>query len=121
MTPPKDRNVEAFAYTEFGDPGSVVRETYVEDIDAHLIKFENNVTLNFKQTDFEKDRVQIIVRVGDGSFSAPRKDEALRRLAYNVMYNGGYEAHSKDEVESIMAGKAAQPNFSIDIEGDAFE
>lgn len=121
VTPPKDRNVEAFAYTEFGDPGSVVRETYVEDIDAHLIKFENNVTLNFKQTDFEKDRVQIIVRVGDGSFSAPRKDEALRRLAYNVMYNGGYEAHSKDEVESIMAGKAAQPNFSIDIEGDAFE
>ena len=78
-----------FAYTNFGIAGKISSEKYIEDIDTHLIAFENNVLLNFKKTDFEKDTVRISVSVGDGNLSAPRKDFALMSLAGTVMGAGG--------------------------------
>lgn len=102
-----------FAYTDFGTPGKVTRQKHIKDADAWLIRFANNVTLNFKQTDFEKDTIRIAVRIGDGALSAPRKDAALQYLAGTVMNAGGLEAHSADEVRTLMAGKAVSAGFGI--------
>lgn len=121
VSPPEIRDIGKFAYTDFGKSGEVVSDVFVEDIGAHLIKFSNNVYLNFKQTDFAKDRVSIIINIGDGSLSAPRKDEALRRLAYNVMFKGGLEAHSREDIQTLMAGKAVRLSFKIGIDAEAFQ
>ena len=102
-----------FAYTDFGSSGKITSEKHIDDVDAYLIAFENNVLLNFKRTDFEKDTVHISVRVGDGTLSAPRKDFALVSLAGTLMGAGGLEAHSADDISRLMAGKAVGVGFSF--------
>lgn len=102
-----------FAYTKFGKPGKVVSETHIDDIDADLIKFGNNVMLNFKHTDFAKDSISITVRIGDGNLSQPTKDNAMSILASNVMSAGGLEAHSADEIRTLLAGKAVGAGFGF--------
>jgi zinc protease len=102
-----------FAYTDFGKPGNIVNTEYIEDIDAHLITFENNVLLNFKKTDFAKDQISISISIGDGGFSMPKKSAALQFLASNVMSAGGLEAHSADDIQRLLAGKAVGVGFGI--------
>lgn len=102
-----------FAYTDFGTPGKMVSESRIDDVDANLILFENNVMLNFKHTEFAKDSISITVRIGDGSLSMPRKDAALRYLGQNVMNAGGLKAHSADEIRTLMAGKATSAGFGF--------
>ncbi|MCF6276113.1 MAG: insulinase family protein, partial [Robiginitomaculum sp.] len=102
-----------FAYKDFGTPGKVVRESRIEDVGADLILFDNNVMLNFKHTEFAKDSISISVRIGDGSLSMPRKNAALRYLGQNVMTAGGLEAHSADEIRTLLAGKAVGAGFGF--------
>lgn len=110
-----------FAYANFGKAGNVVSETYREDVDAYLIKFDNNVRLNFKQTDFDKDRVLVQVQFGDGNMSTPRKNEGLRRMAYGVMSESGFEKHTLSETRRLMAGKLVAPSaFNFRDGGDSF-
>jgi zinc protease len=107
------KDTGSFAYTDFGTPGKVISETQIEDIDAHLIKFENNVMLNFKKTDFAKDQINISVAIGDGTLSMPEKSAALSFLTSNTMSAGGLQAHSADELQRLMAGKAVGAGFGM--------
>ena len=113
VTPNEAQDLGTFAYTDFGAPGKVVSRKHIDDVDADLIKFENNVLLNMKKTDFEKDVIRISISVGDGSLSMPRKDAALEILADNVMSAGGLEAHSDDDIRTLLAGKAVGAGFGI--------
>ncbi len=109
----QSKETATFAYTDFGAPGKVVSETRIEDVGADLIKFDNNVMLNFKRTDFAKDSINITVRIGGGSLSMPRKSSALSYLARSVMGAGGLEAHSADEIRTLLAGKAVGVSFGF--------
>ena len=102
-----------FAYTDFGAPGKVVSDTHIDDVDADLIRFDNNIMLNFKHTEFAKDSISITVRIGDGGLSQPNKNAALNILAQNVVGAGGLKAHSADEVRTLMAGKVVGVSFGI--------
>lgn len=95
--------LSAFAYTEFGSPGEIVEQAHLADVDAHVVRFANNVLLTVKQTDFVDDQILVAASVGDGAISLPRKDEGLRRLALNVLSQGGLEAHSSIELSDITA------------------
>ena len=111
------KKVEIFAYTDFGTPGKVVSETHIEDVDAYLIKFENNVLLNFKHTEFAKDSIRITVEIGDGNLSAPQKNAAFIFMANTVMGAGGLEAHSDDVLRTLLAGKTVGAGFGFGSEG----
>lgn len=110
-----------FAYTDFGEPGKIVSDVYKADIDTHLIKFENNVRLNFKQTEYDEDRVNIRVAFGDGNLSTPRKDEGLRRMVFGIVGASGLEAHMPSEMRRLMAGKlVALPRIGNTEDSDTF-
>ncbi len=102
-----------FAYTDFGTPGKVVSQKHIKDADTHLIKFENNVLLNFKHTEYQKGRISISVSVGDGGLSAPTKDYGFFALAGSLMGAGGLEAHSSDDLRRLMAGKSVGAGFGV--------
>lgn len=105
--PEDDRKTMAteFAYQDFGEAGEIISEDYLQYVDAHLVKFANNVRLNFKQTDFDEDRVLVSIDFGEGIMSTPRKDEGLRRMMFGVLGGSGYEAHTVSETQRLMAGK----------------
>ncbi|MCK0127554.1 insulinase family protein [Erythrobacter sp. F6033] len=121
VSPLEERDVGTFAYTHFGDPGEVVSDTHVADADAHLIKFANNVRLNFKRTEYDTGSINVRVRVGGGFMSMPRKSEGLRRLGLNVLDQSGVIGHTADELRTLFAGKRVSAATRTRIDSDAFE
>lgn len=121
VAPLEKKELGVFAYTDFGDTGQVVQNRYVEDTEAHLLKFANNVRLNFKQTDFDDGTIYLRVRVGGGFMSMPRKDEGLRRLGLSVLDQSGVVGHNSDELKSLFAGRRVFATTKTHIDNDAFE
>lgn len=111
VTAPQARAAQNFAYTDFGTPGRVVSDVRVEDLDIRRIRFANNVMLNIKRTDFQDNRVAVWVRVDGGDLLAPR-EEPVRLALANLMTLGGLEAHSADDLRTILAGRTASMSFS---------
>jgi zinc protease len=99
----------AFAYEDFGTPGKVVSDDR-RGSRYPPIRFANNVMLNIKKTDFQKDKVLLSLRVDGGNLLATRDDPTKVSLAGSLML-GGLEAHSLDELRSIFAGKTISPTF----------
>lgn len=100
----------AFAYDNFGAPGKIVSDDRIEDLGIRRIRFANNVMLNIKRTDFQKDKVLLSLRVDGGNLLATRDDPTKVSLAGSLML-GGLEAHSLDDLRSILAGKTISPVF----------
>ena len=107
---PTEAENAAFAYDSFGTPGKIVSDERVEDLGIRRIRFANNVMLNIKTTDFQKDKVMLSLRVDGGNLLAARDDPTKVSLAGSLML-GGLEAHSLDELRSILAGKTISPTF----------
>ncbi|ASR51637.1 hypothetical protein B5J99_09335 [Blastomonas fulva] len=110
VTKPKARDAQAFAYQDFGAPGAVVADATIEDLGIRTIRFANNVRLNLKKTDFDKNRVLVSLRIDGGDLLASRdKPEATSLM--NIFVRGGLEAHSLDDLYTIFAGRAVSLNF----------
>ncbi len=105
-----------FAYTDFGKPGKVVFKDRIEDIGVTRVKFANNVMLNIKKTDFDKDSIAIIASFGGGTLSLPKDNPHVQQLASYAVTAGGLEAHSSDELSRILAGKTVGASFGAGTE-----
>ena len=103
-----------FAYTDFGTAGKVAKRARIEDLDATLITFENNVRLNMKKTDFEDNVIRLSARVGAGTLSAPVKDApGFETYASNMLALSGLGQHSVDDIRTVMAGKSVGVGRSL--------
>ncbi|WP_052072254.1 M16 family metallopeptidase [Sphingopyxis sp. MWB1] len=114
---PQETEAQDFAYQNFGAPGKIVGDSRVKDLGIRRIRFANHVMLNIKKTIFQKDRVYLSVRVDGGNLLATRDDPTKVALA-RYLSLGGLEAHSSDDLRSILAGRAVSPVFGSDT--DAF-
>ncbi|MGH6652825.1 MAG: M16 family metallopeptidase [Sphingopyxis sp.] len=107
----------AFAYTDFGTPGKIVSDQRIEDLGIRRIRFANNVMLNIKKTDFQKDTVYLGLRIDGGSLLSTKADPTRVALAGSISL-GGLEAHSRDELSTILAGKTV--SSSVGSATDSF-
>jgi zinc protease len=108
----------AFAYTDFGPAGEVVKQTAVDDLGATLLQFQNGVRLNLKPTDFEAGSIRVSVRVGGGLLTMPTDQPGLALIANVAFTPGGLGRHSVDDLERILAGKTIGLGFGT--QEDAF-
>jgi zinc protease len=111
VEPPVARSKVPFAYTDFGKPGKVVKDTRIADLDVRLVTFENNVRLNIKKTDFQRNTVLVSLRVGNGVLDLPANPRGLSRLMNGAYVAGGLEKHSMDELRAILQGRQVALNF----------
>jgi zinc protease len=118
VTPPAAAAQLQFAYTDFGPAGRVVSDDRVADLGIRRIRFANNVMLNIKRTDFQAGRVNVVVRVDGGALLAPREDPTRVSLA-SMLALGGLEAHSADELRTIIAGRTV--GLNVGVATDFFE
>ena len=72
VDPPTARETIPFAYTDFGKAGKVASTVEIEDLGVSQITLSNNVRVNLKQTDFEKNRIHILAALDPVSFHNPR-------------------------------------------------
>ncbi len=110
VAPPAEAANAAFAYDNFGTPGTIIADDRIEDLGIRRVRFANNVMLNIKKTDFQKDRVMLSLRVDGGNLLATRDDPTKVSLAGSLML-GGLQAHSLDDLRSILAGRTVSPSF----------
>jgi len=109
----KDEVQSEFAYKTFGVRGKVIERVKDDSVGVTQIRFENNVRLNIKKTDFSKDSIIIGARIGSGMLSMPKDKPGLAVVTSAVFDAGGLNKHSSDELRRIFAGKTVNGSFSV--------
>jgi zinc protease len=117
VTAPKEEVQGAFAYTDFGPAGTVIKREEHKDLGITLVTFSNNVRLNLKPTDFKKDTVAVNANFGAGKLVLPKDKPGMALFADSVFDAGALEKHSSDDLERILAGRTVGASFGI---GDEF-
>ncbi len=113
VAPPAEREAVPFGYTDFGNAGKVATTVEVEDLNVTQITLANNIRINLKQTDFEKNRIRILTRIGTGQLSQPKDKPLLHAFASAIYDGGGLGKHSNDELSEILAGRNVSSRFGI--------
>ena len=116
VTPPEAQEISDFAYEELPEPGTIAEQKDIEDIGVTQLRFDNNVRVNLKVTDYEDDTVYVKARFGAGLLTEPKP--GLSFLLSSIFTKGGLEAHSQDELKQLFAGESVNVGFGID--DDAF-
>lgn len=117
VEPPEDFSSVEFAYQEFGEPAEVVTRTEIEDLDYVQFELDNGVRVNFKQTDFRDEQVRVRVDFGRGKLE-PSARPYVDELAGAIFTASGLEAHSADELSSVLAGQ--QVGVDLSVGADSF-
>ena len=102
-----------FAYTNFGAPGKIAKRETIKDIEIETIVFKNNVRLNIKKTPYEKDVISISVALGAGDLFFPPEIPGFKWFAPNMLSLAGLEAHSADDIQTLMAGKTVGTSINF--------
>lgn len=109
-----------FAYDRFGTPTEPVRVTPITDLDVTLAEYANGVRLNHKRTLFERDIVDVNVRVQGGRLSRPPAKAGLEFLAYYGFLNGGLGRHRGVELRELLAAHTLALSFHVDLDAFVF-
>ncbi len=121
VTAPKELGKQVFAYNYFGEKGKVKSTQDVKDLGAKCIRFENNVCLTLKPTDFSKNEILVQLRVGSGFLEiASAKKPGLDKLASVSFINGGLIAHDFTEIKRLFAGKTVGVNCVVNDDALVF-
>lgn len=116
---PQDFSDEGFAYSDFGPAGAVASQTVVEDLGVTQIVFENGVRLNVKPTDFEDSIIRVRVDFGAGSLT-PQPTPAAGSILGAAFGGGGLEAHDRDALQRLFAGRSVGYGVGVGDEGFFF-
>ncbi len=107
-----------FAYSPPDEPGRVIEQQHIEDVDIHQAMLSNRMRINMKATDFTADEILLSVRIGGGQLTEPESMPGLSLLASEAFIRGALEAHSADTLRSMFAGRNV--GWSFAVEPDAF-
>ena len=108
--------VSDFAYASSADgAGEVVERSHVEDLDLHLLRFANGVTVNIKRTDFKEKQILIRGNLGEGRLAAaPSVEVAAMTFFTDPTFNGGgLGAHDNEELRRLTAGRTVGASLSV--------
>ena len=114
LSAPEDKSDIAFAYSECGKASPVAESSADKELGIERVVFENGVRANIKRTDFSAGSVLVRVDIGAGKLDFPKEDASLALLADLCFEAGGLKAHTRDELESIFAGKTMSFSFSAE-------
>ena len=106
-----------WGYTDFGPPGTVVSDTVEPVLGIRTIRFANGLRLNLKQTDLQRDRISIRLNLDGGQLLNTRDDPLATQMTSSLPV-GGLGKHTRDEIQSILAGRTV--GFSIGAGGETF-
>lgn len=110
IRPLEQKAAATFGYTQFGQPGKVVSDVVELKLGIRTIRFANGVRLNIKRTDLKADQVLIQVSVDGGEMLATRDNPLATRMV-QVLALGGLGKHSKDDLDTMLAGRTVSVNF----------
>ena len=113
VQPPQQNQDQQFAYTSFGQPGTVAHRRTIEDLGITEVEFANGVRLNLKKTAFEANQVRVQFRVGAGQLIEPKTEAGLGIFTDVTFQAGGLGRHSADDLQRILAGHTLGMDFEV--------
>lgn len=116
VSPPEDKTVDKFSYSDLPEPGKIKHRKETEDLEVTQIQFENNVRANLKVTAYEDEAIYVKARIGAGRLTEPTP--GLAYFLDSIFTGGGLEAHSQDDLQQLFAGESVGVGFGVD--DDAF-
>ena len=119
VAPPPPDAIKSFTYREFGKAGQLKARTYLPDIGVTQVVFDNGVMLNVKPTDYEKDRVSVVVRMAGGQLALPRGKPGLGWVLPFAFVEGGLGQLEMVELEQTEPGHFA--GINLDLDEDRFQ
>jgi len=113
VDPPAARAIQVFEYTDFGKPGKIVAQSQIKDLGITQLTLDNGIRINLKPTDFEKGRIRLLARIGNGKLTQPMDKPMLDSFATAVFEGGGLGKHSVDDLKRLLAGRNVSSSLSI--------
>jgi zinc protease len=110
---PPARETQAFAYTDFGPPGTIIEDKQIADLGIRTVRFANGVMLNLKKTDFENNRIRYSLRIDGGELHFGKDKAVLSRFMTGAYVSGGLQAHDIEDLRSILAGTTVSAGFNV--------
>jgi zinc protease len=114
---PLDNGPLAFAYSDFGTPGTVIADVREDRLGLRFIRFANGVRLTLKHTRVREDRIAFSLALDGGDLMNTRESPLRVALAESLAL-GGLGQHSQDELASVLAGRSV--GFGLSSGPDAF-
>lgn len=111
-----DADAGQFAYSDWGQAGTVSESVEIEDIGIQTVRFENGVRLNMKPTPYEQDVIRLRVRAGNGAGFYPQDNPAFGTQLGAILGSSAVGAHTLDELTTLNAGKAVGVSRGFDTE-----
>ncbi|MBF4336059.1 M16 family metallopeptidase [Vibrio anguillarum] len=111
-------SVEAFAYREFGEAGTLVHDKRDPETGIRMLKFANGVKLNIKPTELEKNVIYLNLSLGFGEYPLPRK-EGIQALFNDGFVAGGLEQHSFQQLIHLFSAANVTTGFNVGTLGFA--
>ena len=116
---PRQRRDVAFALPKFAAPTTVTAQKELPSLGAKLLRFGNNVRLNFVGGRQEPGLVHAVVRVGSGLLEMPGNKPALKEFGLNTLLASGAVHFRPEQLGALTEERLLQ--FSFDIsDRDAF-
>lgn len=109
----EEAELPPFAYDCIGEPGKVTAQEHLDDLDVTLLTLSNGVKVNLKSVDFAEGEIAVSAVVDGGTMRLDHTP-GLMTMADAVMNDGGLEAHSRSDLQRLLAGHHVNLSFDAD-------
>jgi zinc protease len=96
-----------------GSPSPVLERREVPELGAVLIKFGNNVRLNFVSSRQRPGFVSAAVRVGSGLIDMPGRQPALKEFGLNTVLASGTGRFTSDQISRLLEEEMIDFGFDL--------
>ncbi len=108
-----------FKPIKWGPQGTVVESKTIPEFGAELMKFSNNVRLNFIASQSEPGLAVATVRVGGGLFDLKENQPGLREFALQAFLQSGTSRYEATQILSFLGSPNVRFGFDLQ-DHDAF-
>jgi zinc protease len=116
---PRQKRDTPFVLPKFVSPTPVVEKRELPALGAKLMKFGNNVRLNFVASRQEPGLVHAVVRVGTGLLEMPGNKPALKEFGLNTLLASGAVHFRGEQLSALLEERFLEFGFDV-TDRDAF-
>ena len=116
---PRQHKDTPFTLPRWGAPTAVAERRQLPEFGAKLLRFGNNVRLNFISNRQEPGLVRAVVRVGSGLLEMPGKKPALKEFGLNTLLASGAVHFRPAQLNALIEERFLEFGFDV-ADRDAF-
>ena len=113
IEPYVDTTLDEPLVPEEPEPGSVVTESMIDELNMTVWTLSNGVTVWLKPTDFKEDEIVMRATSPGGWSNSSLEDHQSAAMAADLVQQGGVGAFSTIDLQKALAGKAVRVSPSI--------